>query len=131
MNPIQQDQLVHLAVEACDMAYAPYSNFQVGAALLTRQGKIYQGVNVENRSFGLTICAERTAAATAISEGHKDFTAISIASRGGVTPCGACRQFLAEFCDDLTILLVDVETGNRVRETTLNKLLPDRFTELG
>jgi cytidine deaminase len=131
MNPTQQDRLVHLAIEARDMAYAPYSKFQVGAALLTRQGDIYQGVNVENRSFGLTICAERTAIATAVSQGQKDFVAIGIASSGGVTPCGACRQFLAEFCDDLTVLLIDVETGNTVRETTLNELLPDRFTELG
>ena len=131
MNPTQQDRLVHLAIEARDMAYAPYSNFRVGVALLTRQGDIYQGVNVENRSFGLTICAERTAAATAVSQGQKDFVAIGIASSGGVTPCGACRQFLAEFCDDLTVLLINVETGNTVRETTLNELLPDRFTELG
>ena len=131
MNPTQQNRLVDLAIEARDVAYAPYSKFQVGAALLTRQGDIYQGVNVENRSFGLTICAERTAVATAVSQGQKDFVAIGIASSGGVTPCGACRQFLAEFCDDLTVLLVDVETGNSVRKTTLNELLPDRFTELG
>ena len=131
MNPTQQDRLVHLAIEARGMAYAPYSNFRVGVALLTRQGDIYQGVNVENRSFGLTICAERTAIATAVSQGQKDFVAIGIASSGGVTPCGACRQFLAEFCDDLTVLLVDVETGNSVRKTTLDALLPDRFTELG
>jgi len=131
MNPTQQDRLVQLAIEARDMAYAPYSNFRVGAALLTRQGDIYQGVNVENRSLGLTICAERTAAATAVSQGQKDFVAVGIASSGGVTPCGACRQFLAEFSDDLTVLLVDIETGNTVRETTLNELLPDRFTEFG
>jgi cytidine deaminase len=84
-------------------------------------------VNVENASFGLTICAERVAASTAVAAGEHEFTAIAVASRGGVTPCGACRQFLAEFSPSLAIILIDSSRPDLIRETTLDVLLPHRF----
>jgi len=93
-------ELYDIALEAAGRAYAPYSKFRVGAALLCSDGKIYTGVNVENRSFGLTICAERSALATAIGEGRTDFARIAIATPDSdypVSPCGACRQVLSEF----------------------------------
>ena len=94
-----------LAKDALQNAYAPYSDFLVGAALLTKSGKVYTGVNVENSSFGATICAERTAFVKAISEGHRDFKTIAIASSGGKAwPCGICRQFMYEFGDELTVI---------------------------
>lgn len=94
-----------LAKAVLQNAYAPYSDFLVGAALLTKSGKVYTGVNVENSSFGATICAERTAFVKAISEGHRDFKTIAIASSGGKAwPCGICRQFMYEFGDELTVI---------------------------
>src|SRR5689334_19893531 len=94
-------QLIETAKQAAEKAYAPYSRFPVGAALLTSSGEIITGVNVENVSYGLTICAERSAVATAISQGHLQFEAIAVWApeklNGAVTPCGACRQVLAEF----------------------------------
>src|SRR6185295_18399122 len=104
MNIQNEQELIQAALEAQKRAFCPYSNFPVGAALRTASGRIYQGVNVENASFGLTICAERVAASTAVANGDRDFTAIAIVSRGGVSPCGACRQFLAEFNPNLTII---------------------------
>src|SRR5919106_5668640 len=97
MDTEGRDKLMRAALDAQQRAFCPYSNFPVGAALRTAGGTIYQGVNVENASFGLTICAERVAASAAIAAGEREFAAIAVASRGGVTPCGACRQFLAEF----------------------------------
>ncbi|MDD3863756.1 MAG: cytidine deaminase [Eubacteriales bacterium] len=97
--------LYRLAKEALQNAYAPYSKFLVGAALLTESEEVFTGVNVENSSFGATICAERTAFVKAISEGRRDFKAIAIASSGGKAwPCGICRQFMYEFGDDLTVI---------------------------
>src|SRR3954454_8185019 len=96
------DELVKSALDAQTRAYCPFSNFPVGAALRTAGGRIYQGVNVENASFGLTICAERVAASTAVANGERQFTSLAVVSRGGVSPCGACRQFLAEFAPNLT-----------------------------
>src|SRR4051812_41082927 len=90
-------------------AYARYSGFLVGAAVLTSTGEIFTGCNVENASYGLTICAERVAISAAVAAGHREFTAFALASRGGVTPCGACRQVIAEFCEVLPIWLVDSE----------------------
>ena len=127
MNESQHDELIRAALDVQKRAFCPYSNFPVGAALRTAGGTIYQGVNVENASFGLTICAERVAASAAIAAGERDFTAIAVASRGGVTPCGACRQFLAEFAPALTIILVDSLRQDSIRETTLEVLLPGRF----
>src|SRR3972149_3755316 len=96
--------LVERARDARQWAYAPYSNYAVGAALLTASGKIYDGVNVENAAYPDSICAERTAAVKAVSEGEREFTALAVASANGGTPCGSCRQFLSEFGLDTAIL---------------------------
>ena len=127
MNYSDRYELIRAALEAQERAFSPYSNFPVGAAIRTESGKIYQGVNVENASFGLTLCAERVAAASAVAAGDRDFVAIAVASRGGVTPCGACRQFLAEFSPALPIVMVDSQQPTEVRQTTLDVLLPGRF----
>ena len=127
MNQQQHDELILAALAARRRAYAPYSNFHVGAALLTETGAICTGCNVENASYGLTSCAERAAVGSAVSAGHRRFVALVVATAGGATPCGACRQVLAEFCDDLPILLVDADEPGIVREVSLAKLLPDQF----
>lgn len=120
-------QLIKAAVAACDSAYAPYSHFQVGAAVLAEDGTITTGANVENASYGLTICAERVAAAAAVAAGQRKLLAVAVASSGGASPCGACRQFLAEFGPDMDVLLVDADQSQNVRETTLKELLPEQF----
>lgn len=120
-------KLVHAALEVRQRAYARYSNFHVGAALATEDGTVFTGVNVENASYGLTQCAERTAVTTAIAKGHRRLKAVAIASQGGVTPCGACRQVLAEFCDDMEVLLVDIDRPGEVQRTQISKLLPGKF----
>jgi cytidine deaminase len=108
-------------------AHAPYSGFAVGAALAAADGRTFTGCNLENASYGLTVCAERNALAAAVAAGARDFTAIAIAAAGGVPPCGACRQVLAELAgSELVILRVDADTG-AVAETTLGRLLPDPF----
>ena len=117
------ESVVQAAHEARLRAHAPYSHFQVGAALLCEGGEIFLGCNVENVSYSLTICAERVAAASAIVAKRHRWTAIVIVSRGGVAPCGACRQFLAEFGNDLRIITVDADTACR-REHRLSSLLP-------
>lgn len=127
MDNSEREELIRSALDAQQRAYCPYSNFPVGAALRAASGKIYQGVNVENASYGLTNCAERVAAGAAVAAGERDFTAIAVASRGGVTPCGACRQFLAEFAPDLPIVMVNSLNRNEVHEATLAQLLPGRF----
>ena len=123
-------KLVKAALSARKRAHAPYSKFHVGAALLASDGRIFSGCNVENASFGLTICAERVALGNAVSAGAKVFRAIAVAADGGgglVTPCGACRQALAEFAPQLAIMLVDAAKPRRREETTLNVLLPRQF----
>lgn len=122
-----REDLVRAALAAQRHAYAKYSNFPVGAALRTASGAVFLGVNVENASFGLTLCAERVAAASAVAAGERAFVALAVASRTGVPPCGACRQFLAEFNPELPIVLVDSLRPEQVRETTLAELLPGRF----
>ena len=121
------DELVQSALEAQKRAYCPFSNFPVGAALKTASGRIYQGVNVENASFGLTICAERVAAGSAIANGETEFVAIAVVSRTRVSPCGACRQFLAEFNPSLPIVMVDSLDPSHVHHDALDRLLPGRF----
>jgi len=121
------DELVNSALEAQKRAYCPFSSFPVGAALQTASGRIYQGVNVENASFGMTMCAERVAVGAAVAAGEKEFTAIAVVSRGGVSPCGACRQVLAEFNPNLPIVMVDSLKPAEVRRATLDELLPGRF----
>lgn len=121
------DALVAAALAARERSYSPYSKFAVGAALLTSTGEIFTGCNVENCSYGLTICAERTAACTAVAAGRREFTALALALSGGGTPCGACRQFLAEFSPNLPIYIVDADAPGKVMETSLDVLLPGRF----
>ena len=123
----QIDELIAAAVEVRENAYAPYSKFHVGAAILSNDGRVFRGVNVENSSYGLTICAERTAASSAVASGSKSFVAIAIATQGGHSPCGACRQFLIEFGDDLEIVLVDTEEQRPPRRTSITTLQPDAF----
>lgn len=106
--------------------YAPYSKFPVAAALLSRGGEVFTGVNVENASYGLTICAERVAVGCAVAAGVREFSKIAVVVKGGGSPCGACRQVLNEFAPDLEVLLAD-ETGRLVRKMTLGELLPEAF----
>lgn len=119
--------LVAGALAARLRAFAPYSSFLVGAALQTTTGKMFTGCNVENASYGLTICAERTAIFSAVAAGEQQIARLAIASVGGVSPCGACRQVLAEFAPQLAILLVDVDHPEQVAEVNLADLLPGRF----
>ena len=122
---MNDQQLVALAQEARKVAYAPYSHYSVGAALLTASGQVYTGCNVENAVYPLCLCAERTAVVKAVSEGQREFDAIAIATRNGGSPCGACRQVLREFAPHIRILLAD-DAGN-VRQFTLDQLLPESF----
>lgn len=125
--PLFQPELIAAALAARQQAYAPYSRFAVGAAVLAEDGQIAIGCNVENASYGLTICAERAAVLAAVTAGCRRLVAIAVASAGGVAPCGACRQVLAEFADDLTVLLVDLDQPDRVQSLSLAELLPHRF----
>jgi cytidine deaminase len=122
--------LLELARSARELAYAPYSRFQVGAALQTHDGRQFSGCNVENAAYGLCNCAERTALFSAIAAGCKpgDFSAMAVIADtpGPVTPCGSCRQVLAELCDPTMPVLLANVTGDR-RETTVEALLPDGF----
>lgn len=120
-------RLIEGALAARERAFAPYSKFLVGAALLTTAGKVFTGCNVENASYGLTICAERTAVFSAVADGEQQFARVAIASAGGVSPCGACRQVLAEFAPRLPILLVDALRADRAAEVNLGDLLPGLF----
>ena len=118
-------QLIQAALNARRNAYAPYSNFTVGAAVETEDGKIYSGSNVENASHGLTICAERNALATAIANGERKFTQLVVHSQGAVMPCGACRQVIWELCGDIPIVLVD-DDGHMATSSS-SRLLPTPF----
>ena len=119
-------ELYIIAKKACENAYAPYSGFNVGAALLTASGEVITGANIENASYGAAICAERTAFVKAVSEGHRDFTAIAVASSGGAAwPCGICRQFMYEFCEDLRVISGD-DPGS-LEAYPLKELLPKGF----
>jgi cytidine deaminase len=127
MTATDRQRLIDAALAMRERAYCPYSKFQVGAAVLTASGRIIGGCNVENASFGLTLCAERTAIVAAVAEGETHFVAMAIAASGGASPCGACRQFAAEFRGDLPVLIVDSDHPDRVRETGLAELLPEQF----
>ena len=121
-----REQLAAAALDARQWAYVPYSNYRVGAALLTASGRIYDGVNVENAAYPSSICAERVAVFKAVSAGEREFTALAVATDNGGTPCGACRQVLAEFGTDTIVYLFDGE-GNLTLETTVAGLLPHNF----
>lgn len=126
-------ELVKLAIEAKKNAYTPFSNFKVGAVLLTKTGEVFKGANVECSSYGMTICAERCALVKAVSEGYKEFTKIALV--GGMndeltytTPCGACRQFLSDFNLNLQVLMGYEENGElKIKSMLLKELLPETF----
>ena len=118
--------LLAAARQAQANAYAPYSNYRVGAALLASSDVIYQGANIENAAYPDSICAERVAVFKAVSEGEKDFQAIAVVTRDGGAPCGSCRQVLAEFSLE-TLVLVANESGEVLREGTVAELLPGAF----
>jgi cytidine deaminase len=122
-----KQNLIDAAVQARQWAYAPYSHYAVGAALLTASGRVYDGVNVENAAYPTTICAERVAVFKAVSEGERDFLAIAVATANSGSPCGSCRQVLAEFGLDTVVLIADAE-GKLALETTVRDLLPGAFT---
>jgi len=122
---MEDQALVRLAQAAREKAYAPYSSYAVGAALLTASGQVFTGCNVENAVYPLTLCAERTAVVKAVSEGQREFVSIAIATQNGGSPCGACRQVLYEFAPRLRVLLCDA--AGRVRQFTLDQLLPEAF----
>lgn len=126
MSVIDDRQLVQAALDGSKNAYIPYSNYRVGAALQTANGEVFTGCNVENAGYSPTICAERTAFVKAISDGHQQFTAIAVVSRGAGSPCGVCRQFMFEFAPALKIILADLD-GQVSLVATLAELLPHGF----
>lgn len=123
-----KQKLIKLALDSMEKAYAPYSGFKVGAAVLTSSGKIYTGVNIENASYGATVCAERVAIFKAVSEGEKEIVEIAIASETEepAAPCGICRQVMSEFATNAKIFLVGKR--GKVIETTFKKIMPMAFT---
>jgi len=126
MTVIEKEQVINAAQEAAENAYVPYSKFRVGAALITKNGEIFQGCNIENASYGLTNCAERTAIFKAVSEGHTKFKAIAVVAdtEGPCSPCGACRQVISEF-EIPYIIMANLKGDYTVVE--LDELLPFRF----
>lgn len=128
---MEAEQLIKAAIEAKEHAYAPYSNFRVGVALLTKGGKVYQGCNIENAAYSPTNCAERTAFFKAVYEGEREFEAIAINGDGDdyLFPCGVCRQVMAEFCDPDTFLIYVSKKNGAYQKYTLAKLFPGAFTK--
>ena len=125
MGRLTDDELIAMAKEAMTHAYVPYSHFRVGAALLTREGRVYQGCNIENASYGATNCAERTALFKAVYEGERDFAKIAIAAEKAMAwPCGICRQALFEFSPDMTVI---VACGDEKASAKLSDLIPNGF----
>lgn len=123
-----RETLIQKALEARNWAHAPYSGYAVGAAVLTESGKIYDGVNVENAVYPLTMCAERVAIFKAVSQGEKSFQAIAVVTRNGGMPCGSCRQVMAEFGMDTVVLIADT-SGKLIAEYKLADLLPHAFSQ--
>ena len=124
-------ELIQAALDAREQSVAPYSKFNVGAALLTAGGEIISGANVESASYGLSCCAERVALFKALTDGtkeHRNFTAIAIASPNGAAPCGACRQLLAEYASIIEVILIDSKSPKSHTSTTMDALLPHAFT---
>ncbi|MBX0303014.1 cytidine deaminase [Haloarcula salinisoli] len=125
------DDLLEAARDAAEAAYAPYSEYRVGAAIETADGTVYTGCNVENANYSNSLHAEEVAVGTAVSEGHHSFArlAVSSAKRDGVTPCGMCRQTLSEFCDEDFRILTEGDGGEEPTEYTLGELLPTTITK--
>ena len=122
----EKQSLVDLANTARQHAYVPYSHYPVGSSLRTKSGRVYTGVNIENAAYPQTMCAERVAMFKAVSEGEKDFEVITVVTDNGGSPCGGCRQVMAEFGLDTLVILAD-GNGRIVKETTVGELLPDAF----
>lgn len=129
MTQLTEDykQLINLANEARRRAYAPYSNYAVGAALRTKTGRVYTGVNIENAAYPATMCAERVAVFKAISDGEREFEVIALVTDNGGSPCGSCRQVLAEFGLDAIVLIADGKE-KLIQKMTVAELLPGAFT---
>ena len=123
----EKQSLIDLANQVRRRAYVPYSNYPVGAALRTKTGRLFTGVNVENAAYPTTICAERVAVFKAVSEGEREFEVIAVVTDNGGSPCGSCRQVLAEFGLDTIVLIADGQ-GRLVKQTTVKELLPEAFT---
>jgi len=123
----EKQKLIDLANEARKLAYVPYSNYPVGAAVRTTTGRIYTGVNVENAAYPQTMCAERVAIFKAVSEGEKEFDVIAVVTNNGGSPCGGCRQVMAEFGLNTLVLFAD-GNGKLLKELTVSELLPEAFT---
>lgn len=119
------EDLLRQAIEARANAYTPYSNYQVGAALLTKSGQVYKGCNIENAAYTPSVCAERTAVFKAVSEGEREFEAIAVVTYNGGAPCGVCRQVLREFAPNIIVVLGDIEENYQL--WTLPDLLPHSF----
>ena len=126
LAPVTRARLIEVAREAQRNAYAPYSHFPVGAAVLAEDGRVFSGCNVENSSYGLTICAERNAIGAAIVAGAKPIAVAVVANGERITPCGACRQVLAEFAKDMPVVLA-AASGDEHEEASLAALLPGAF----
>ncbi len=129
MAAINKQKLMRAALQVRERAVAPYSKFKVGAALLTRSGKIIGGANVESASYGLTCCAERVALFKALTAGEKDFVAVAVVARadGGAMPCGACRQLLAEYAAPARVFVADSRRPKVIKEFSVRELLPGAF----
>lgn len=127
INEEQKESLIQAAMAVRRWAYVPYSHYPVGAAILTASGKIYDGINVESAAFPTTMCAERVAIFKAVSEGERDFVAIAVVTDNAGSPCGGCRQVMAEFGLETIVLIADGE-GKISQETTVSDLLPGAFT---
>jgi cytidine deaminase len=123
----QQTSLIEAARQARQSAYAPYSKYSVGAALLTKSGKVYSGANIENAAYPDSICAERVAVFKAVMEGERDFAAIAVVTQDGGSPCGSCRQVLAEFSLDARVLIAN-DQGVVLRDDSVADLLPEAFS---
>lgn len=126
LTPDERDNLIQRALEARHWAYAPYSNYAVGAALLADSGQTYSGANIENAAYPASICAERVAVFSAVHQGERRFRAIVVATENGGSPCGSCRQVLAEFGLETLVLIVN-QHGLLIKEVPLAELLPEAF----
>ena len=124
-----KNKLLKAAKEVKENAYVPYSNFPLAAALLTKEGKIFTGVNIENAAYGVTMCAERTAIFKAVSEGYTEFEALLLLSNTEkpITPCGSCRQVISEFSNDIDIIMTTYENGELIKKN--KELLPSSFNK--
>ncbi len=121
------EKLIDVARQARRLAYAPYSRYTVGAAVLTRSGKVFSGCNIENAAYPSGLCAERVAIFKAVSEGERDLAALAVVTSNSGSPCGSCRQVFSEFAADDAVIVLAPERGSRRQKFTMKQILPDRF----